>query len=95
MKAFFITADDKVDLTKIDWDNTICLSRDVEAVRQSRDDFNPRGMVVEIEMDDDDVVEAVLACMHGNSCKVRAKIIRVVYSPLPAGTLPKYTGVTV
>lgn len=92
MKAFFVTQDDKVDLTKINCVNTICLSRDLEAVKDSRDDFNPQGMVVEVDMDDDDVVSAVLGCMHGSSCEVKAKVVRVVYPALPAGTEPRYKG---
>lgn len=83
MKAYFGTQDNNVDFTVIDWRNTYCLSRDPDVVKLSRDSFHPQGMVVEIEMDDIDVVAAVLAAMHGNSCAVKIKVIKIIHPPLP------------
>lgn len=82
MKAFFGTVDNKIDFTHIDWANTYCLSTNLETVKTSRDQFHPKGMVVEIEMDDEDVVQAVLACMHGNHCRVKATVLSIICHPV-------------
>jgi len=91
MKTFFATQNDRVDFSVIDFSNTYSLGNDVNAVKESKDQFNPQGMVVEIEMDDNDVVKAVLSCLVGNSCTVRVKVLRIVHPPLPVGTEPKFS----
>ena len=47
----------------------------MEEVKKAK---NPNGLVLKIDMDDEDVIQAVLACMHGNSCKVKVKILEVI-----------------
>lgn len=78
MKAYFVSNnnDDKVE--SITWNNTVCISHDKDVCIESRNQFCPNGIVLEIDMDDKDVIQAVLSCMHGNSCSVSCKVLSVV-----------------
>ncbi len=79
MKVFFVTDHNlNLNFDFIDWRNTSCISRNLNSAKQARDEWHPDGLILEIDMDDDDVVNAVFQCMLGNSCRVKVKILRVV-----------------
>lgn len=75
MIAYLCTDSKNLNFKYIDWSNTWCLSSTSEEALKAR---HPDGAVLKIDMDDEDVIQAVLACMHGNSCKVEVSILELI-----------------
>jgi len=72
MIAYLCTDNQDVHFDKISWKNTWCLSHDLEEAKKLK---NPGGLVFKVDMDEKDVIQAVLACMHGNSYAVKVNIL--------------------
>lgn len=71
MKAYFIT--DKPNLSTIPWTDAYSLGTNASEVIKLRDRLYPAKHVVEVDMDDEDVLSAVVkASLHG-FIKVKAK----------------------
>jgi hypothetical protein len=74
MIAYLCTPNKNVNFQQIDHINTYCLSLTLEVARISRSEH---GLILKVDMDDNDVVSAVLGCMHGSTNAVKVLLLEV------------------
>lgn len=77
MQAYYVVPTKNINFDKLSYNNVICLSSNLKEAIESRDQFSPDGVVMKIDMDEEDVILAIQSGLTGGFCEVKFKFLEI------------------